>query len=272
MHMFADLITERPALRELTRPFLEAELPPAFAATSNGAMLNEGRARVALAEGDVEEALARARAVEAVYRTLGIGPRRSTWRSLLALALAGSDREQAAALADEDVTLAREQDAARPLGLALRAAGLVRDDEQRLRESVAALGTIEAPVEQARSRYELGAVLRRRGEHGEARAQLAEAAEVAARSGAQRLLKQATGELRAAGARPRRVLRTGADSLTPRERRVAELAAAGRSNPDIAQELFVSIKTVETHLSAAYRKLGVSGQGARRALAQALRD
>jgi DNA-binding NarL/FixJ family response regulator len=55
-----------------------------------------------------------------------------------------------------------------------------------------------------------------------------------------------------------------------RRRRVARLAADGRSNPEIAQELFVSLKTVETHLSHTYGKLGLGGQGARGRLAAAL--
>jgi DNA-binding CsgD family transcriptional regulator len=50
---------------------------------------------------------------------------------------------------------------------------------------------------------------------------------------------------------------SGADALTPSERRVAELAAAGRSNPEIAHLLFVTRRTVETHLTSAYRKLDV---------------
>ena len=60
---------------------------------------------------------------------------------------------------------------------------------------------------------------------------------------------------------------SGADSLTPSERRIAEMAAAGLSNAEIAQELFLTVKTIEMHLTRAYRKLDVR----RRAqLAQAL--
>jgi DNA-binding NarL/FixJ family response regulator len=65
-------------------------------------------------------------------------------------------------------------------------------------------------------------------------------------------------------------VRTGVDALTASELRVARLAAEGRSNPEVAQELFVSLKTVETHLSHAYAKLRLSGPGARRQLAAAL--
>jgi DNA-binding NarL/FixJ family response regulator len=58
--------------------------------------------------------------------------------------------------------------------------------------------------------------------------------------------------------RPRRAALNGADALTPRQRQICELAAAGRGNRAIAAELFLSIKTVETHLAAAYRKLDVT--------------
>jgi DNA-binding CsgD family transcriptional regulator len=68
---------------------------------------------------------------------------------------------------------------------------------------------------------------------------------------------QARPELLATGARPRRLLLSGVDSLTPSERRVAEMAAAGMSNREIAQALFVTVKTVEAHLGHTFQKLGV---------------
>ena len=55
-------------------------------------------------------------------------------------------------------------------------------------------------------------------------------------------------------------LATGAEALTPSERRVAAMAAGGMSNREIAQTLFLTVKTVETHLSAAYRKLDIAGR------------
>ena len=80
------------------------------------------------------------------------------------------------------------------------------------------------------------------------------------RCGARGLAERAAEELRATGARPRRHAQTGRDALTASERRVAALAAAGRSNREIAQELFVTVATVETHLRRVYRKLGVDGR------------
>lgn len=72
-----------------------------------------------------------------------------------------------------------------------------------------------------------------------------------------------------AGARPRRVALTGLDALTPSERRVSEMAARGMTNKEIAQALFVTLRTVEMHLSSAYRKLEIHS---RRGLAEALAD
>jgi DNA-binding NarL/FixJ family response regulator len=105
-------------------------------------------------------------------------------------------------------------------------------------------------------------MLRRDGQRTAARAPLLEALELAHRCGAGALVDRVRHELRAAGARPRSVIRTGADALTPSERRVAELAAGGLPNAEIAQTLFVTTRTVETHLTAAYRKLGITSRTA----------
>ena len=101
----------------------------------------------------------------------------------------------------------------------------------------------------------------------DAREPLRRALELATVCGAEPLAEHARTELHAAGVRPRREALSGVESLTPSERRVADLAAAGRTNRDVAQELFVTPKTVEVHLSNAYRKLGIRS---RRELAGAL--
>jgi DNA-binding CsgD family transcriptional regulator len=78
--------------------------------------------------------------------------------------------------------------------------------------------------------------------------------------GAFGLAGRANDEIAATGARPRKVLQTGLDALTTSERRVGQLAAGGMTNKEIAQTLFVTIKTVEVHLSHAYRKLEISSR------------
>jgi DNA-binding CsgD family transcriptional regulator len=79
--------------------------------------------------------------------------------------------------------------------------------------------------------------------------------------GAAPLVRAARHELRALGLRPRRSAVTGPDSLTPTERRVAELAASGLTNRQTAEALFVTVKTVETHMVRVYQKLGISSRG-----------
>ena len=85
--------------------------------------------------------------------------------------------------------------------------------------------------------------------------------DLASRCGSVIETDRAVGELRAAGARPRRPAIRGIDSLSPQERRVAAMAAEGLSNREIAEALFLTRRTVEMHLTGAYRKLDVSGRG-----------
>jgi DNA-binding NarL/FixJ family response regulator len=108
---------------------------------------------------------------------------------------------------------------------------------------------------------ERGAALRRSGRRAAAREPLAEALDLAARSGARPLAVRAREELKLAGARPRREWRTGVEALTPSELRVARLAAEGRTNREIAQALYVTLKTVEGHLARTYDKLNIRGRG-----------
>ena len=107
---------------------------------------------------------------------------------------------------------------------------------------------------------DLGATLRAAGQRSAAREPLLEALTLAARCGARALERRARAELAAIGIRPRTADRSGADSLTPSELRVVELAAAGGTNREIAQTLFVTEKTVETHLGRAFRKLNISSR------------
>jgi DNA-binding CsgD family transcriptional regulator len=91
--------------------------------------------------------------------------------------------------------------------------------------------------------------------------------ELAHQCGATALVARANDELAATGAHPRTILLSGLDSLTASERRVAQMAADEMSNKEIAQALFVTVKTVEQHLGRVYRKLEI---GSRRQLGAAL--
>ena len=138
-----------------------------------------------------------------------------------------------------------------------------------LREAVAELERSPAKRELAVSLVELGAALRRRGERVAAREPLRRALDLADAGGLVAIAARAREELTVSGARVRRPALTGLDSLTPSERRIADLAARGLSNPEIAQTLFVTVKTVEMHLGNAYRKLDIHS---RRELAALIPD
>ena len=144
--------------------------------------------------------------------------------------------------------------------MALRAAGLVESGSEGLdllRQSAEVLASSPALLERAKSLTELGAALRRANRRAEARRFLHDGLELGRRCGAAPVAERAHAELLAAGARPRRLVRSGLESLTASERRVAYMATEGKTNREIAQDLFVTPKTVEMHLSNVYRKLDI---------------
>jgi DNA-binding CsgD family transcriptional regulator len=239
----------------------ERDLPYTF--MSDFLLFSRGRLR--LAQGRVDEAVAdlvEADRREAVWP--GRSPAVFPIRSQLALArLALGDREQACRLADEEVRLARRLGTGYAVGVALRAAGLVAgggDGIALLTEAVDVLDGSPARLEHARASTDLGAALRRAGRRAEATRHLSTGLDLASRCGAAALADRARAELVAAGARPRRVRTSGPPSLTASERRVAGMAASGMSNREIAQALFVTLRTVELHLTHAYQKLGISSR------------
>ena len=193
------------------------------------------------------------------------------WRSQAALALHQLGRtEEAQALAREELELSRSWGAPRTVGVSLRALGLVEGGqagEQLLREAVEVLEDSPARLEHARALVDLGALLRRGNSRSEARKFLREGVELAHRCGATALVARGNDELAATGAHPRTIMLSGLDSLTASERRVAQMAAEDMSNKEIAQALFVTVKTVEQHLGRVYRKLDI---GSRRELGAAL--
>jgi len=261
----ADALIERPGLADVATLADVGALPPDFARTASGALLREVRGRLALATGDLTTARAELQAAAGTYETLHLlNPSASCWRSALALAMAAENPAEARRLADSELKDARRAGLRRPAGIALRTRGMLEGGERGLhdlREAAELAAASGARLEHARGLVELGAALRRANQRTAAREPLRTGLDLAYRCGATRLAQRAGAELLAAGARPRRGALTGLEALTPSERRVAELAAAGMSNPEIAQALFVTLNTVEGHLRHAYRKLSIGSRG-----------
>lgn len=200
-------------------------------------------------------------------------PIASRWRSTACLALRDlGDVEGARQMAAEEVARARRWGAASGLGIALRALALSDGGAASIDLLTEAVGVLErspAKLEYARALTDLGAAQRRANRRAEARSTLEQGLKLARLCQAGTLAERADVELRAAGGRSSDPSRNRLQQLTVSERRVAELAAKGHSNPQIAQALFVTRKTIETHLGHIYSKLEISG---RAALAGALAD
>jgi DNA-binding CsgD family transcriptional regulator len=265
----AELLLERGELAEAQRL---VEQRPAVA--KQGHLLNFFRVRglVSFQAGSPEQALTDLRAAGDRARSLRVeNPAFAPWRSEAALALHRLGQpQQARELAQEELELSRRWGAARNIGISLRALGLVeggRTGNGLLREAVDVLAHSPARLEHARALVDLGAALRRGNSRSEARQLLRQGLELAHQCGASALVTRANEELAATGAHARTILLSGLDALTASERRVAQMAAGDLSNKEIAQALFVTVKTVEQHLGRVYRKLDI---GSRRQLAAAL--
>jgi len=238
-------VTEGTDLEDAHRAYCLAEL-----------RLAEGRPGDAL-----ELALRSGRIVERNVQFFGF----AMWRTCAAQAmLALGDRDSALELAREAWERADRTRILHQRIRTLRVLGICEQGDEGLERlrAAAALGEANPPrLETIRALVDLGAALRRANHRSAAREPLHRAVELAKRGGATALHDQARIELTATGARPRReALLSGPESLTPSERRIAELAAAGQSNREIASALFVTPKTVEYHLRNAYRKLDIESR------------
>jgi DNA-binding CsgD family transcriptional regulator/tetratricopeptide (TPR) repeat protein len=236
--------------------------------------LRDARGKLRLLEHAPEQALADFQTIIDV--ALAGGATTPTWlpaRSLAALCLHQLGRDaEALTVVEEELELARGWGAPVGIAVSLRTLGMVEGGPgglANLEEAVRILEPAPARLEHARALVELGAALRRANRRTEARERLHDGAEIAHRIGALALVGQANEELAATGARPRKLVQTGIETLTASERRVAQLAAQDMTNKDIAQALFVTVKTVEVHLSSVYRKLAISS---RRQLSSALEE
>jgi DNA-binding NarL/FixJ family response regulator len=267
--ILAEVLIERGALAEALALLDDAGSPPA--GSDHAILLDRARMRLLLADGRPEEALAHAEVYE-LHAGWKRHPRYVPWRSLKAQALDRLGRHaEAVALADEELEIAREWGSPGTVGRSLRVLGTIlrEDGTERLEEACALLERVPARLEHAKALAALGGLLRRARKPTEAREPLRRALELADACGAQPLAEHVRAEIYATGARPRTTALRGVLALTASERRVADLAAEGQTNRDIAQALYVTPKTVEVHLSNTYRKLGIDS---RRELARALTD
>ena len=223
------------------------------------------RSRLRFAQGDTHRALTDA--LEARNRSVRHGGIQSAdwdaWPLIVSVHHALDNRAEARREADAFLAATRRWGTPGAIGQALRTSGLIEGGERGLallREAVEHLQRSPARLEQAYAFVDYGAARRRSGDRRAAREPLRQGLDIAAACGANPLADRARQELTASGMRVRRDAQTGIDSLTPSERRIAEHAAAGATNPQTAQALFITVKTVEMHLHNAYRKLNISSR------------
>jgi DNA-binding CsgD family transcriptional regulator len=259
-------LVERGELEHADRALEQFWVDPEESATFYGAWLLQARGQLRAAQGRLREGLSDlAESGSRLMKMRVECPAVSSWRTDAAVAHALLGEQTAARrLARQELDLARAFGAPRALGIALRTNGQLASLQHAPRlllQSVKALEQTGAKLELARSLVALGAAVRRDNRPRDARPYLKEGLALARGCGAEPLVKQARAELAATGVRriSERPL-SGPDALTPSEHRIAEMAAAGKQNKEIAQALFVTLKTVEVHLGSAFRKLDINSR------------
>jgi DNA-binding CsgD family transcriptional regulator/tetratricopeptide (TPR) repeat protein len=184
---------------------------------------------------------------------------------LVRLALAAGEPARAGQVAAAVAEVADRNQVASLAGAALRCRGLAEDDPEVLRAAVDAYGRGPRPLELALAAEDAGAAFARRGEPEAAVPLLRRALELYERLDAARGAARVEATLRSLGVRrgrrgPRKRPRLGWDSLTRTERQVVDLVVEGLSNPQIGERLFVSPRTVQTHVAHVFTKLAVSSR------------
>ena len=232
-----------------------------------------GRAELALADDQPAVALTAAlTSGQLLAGDFGIDhPGLFPWRCTAALAAHRlGDSHQADELAHQALDQARLFGVPRPLAHALRTAAHLNPGPIGLAALVEALDVLEgtpALLEHTAVLVDLGTAQRQVRDKPAALKTLRRGYAQADALQLTALNTRARRQLHALGSRPRRAALSGAGALTPTERRVADLASSGLANSEVAQALFVTPKTIETHLANAYRKLGIAS---RRELSAAL--
>jgi DNA-binding CsgD family transcriptional regulator len=216
--------------------------------------------RLELLLGDVEAALGYMRGLPAQLLSTGYeDPTAPVWADAIEALVAGGELETARTYLEAFEASARRVGSPWGSAGAARCRGLLAAAESDLAGAFAAfesslseLDGLPFPLERARTLLCLGVVRRQAQQKRAAREALAEALAIFEELGARLWAEKARAELRRISGR-----RPADEELTETERRVAELAAQGRTNKEIAAELFMGVSTVEAHLSHVYRKLGI---------------
>jgi DNA-binding NarL/FixJ family response regulator len=265
LHILIDALVELDDLAGADDALAAASVGEPPAGALGAPLVLQSRARVRLAQYRPEDALTDLLDAAARWEELSVRhPVLAGWRIEASEALTRlGDRATAARLAGEQIELAERVGTPGPRGAALRAAARAAPETERLSllgRAVDLLANSPAKLEYARALLDLGAALRRANRRADAREPLRRALDMAHRGGMRLLAGRAADELRAAGARPRRDALSGPDALTGAEHRVATLAAAGYNNREIAERLYVTQRTVETHLTHAFQKLSIANR------------
>ena len=184
---------------------------------------------------------------------------------LVRLALTHGDQERARQVAAAVSGLAGRNEVPSLTGAALRCRGLADDDAGALAVAVRAYQPGTRPLELAATCEDAGAAFARQSRTDQARPLLEHALQIYERLGAARDLARAEAVLREAGLRrgrrgPRGRPQSGWLSLTPAEQAVASLVADGLTNPQIGERLYISRRTVQTHLAHVFAKLDVASR------------
>ena len=245
-----------------TEQIFRAALAATPADEPHGLLLLEVSARVLLEHGNLGESLRAVAEAESLANALGVfNPALVAWQPTAAHCYeAVGQSRRAHALAEDALEVAESFGMPRAIALALRTKAAIEGPPGELGHLETALELIassDAELERAKVLLAYGDALHRADRDEKARGPLREGIGLADRLGARSISRHGLATLRAAGGRPRRIRMAGPEALTPAERQVVDLAAAGATNREIAQALVVTRKTVEWHLKKAYDKLDI---------------